>query len=125
MVILILDDDKSRHTKLFNFWLAQATKAGAEKFDYHWIKTCDDLLAILLSNKAITHISLDHDLGESMDVSRALSKMCNEDPENFDTAFKDKIVVIHSANPIGAQNIANKLYGICESVSIIPICQMN
>ena len=122
MIVLIIDDDKSRQLKLIRFWLNQAEKLGEEMFDYHWIKTCDNLLETLLSNKGISHISFDHDLGTT-DVSRELAILYNERPDDFDKAFQDKTVVVHSANPIGAQNIANRLYGICD-VSIIPITQM-
>lgn len=125
MKVVILDDDSNRHSKLFNFWLQVANKAGEEQFDCHWLKTADNFLDVIIANKDVTHISLDHDLGTTQDVSRIMNKWVYDRPEDFDKAFKDKIVVIHSMNPVGAQRIASHLYGICQSVDIIPICQMS
>lgn len=123
MKVLVLDDDTTRRSRLFNFWLNVANKGDEEKFDFHWLTTSSRFLETVIANKDITHISLDHDLGIA-DVSRELSKWMMTRPEDFDLAFKNKIVVIHSMNPPGAQSIADKLYGLCASVQIIPFCQM-
>lgn len=118
--VLIIDDDKSiRFPGLYKFWSNQGIDT------YTWLTTWPkNFFDILINNPNITHLSLDHDLG-SDDVSRELGRLFHEySEEDIRKAFNNIHVVVHSMNPQGAGNIANRLEPFCASVSVIPFSQM-
>lgn len=104
MKILILDDDKGRHV-LFN-----------KNFSHHDITnvyTAQEAIAALAADM-FDAVFLDHDLGGQTFVSsegpeetgNTVAKWLVKHPDR-----KPKHIHVHSLNPDGAQNIANKLSG--------------
>lgn len=124
MSVLIIDDEwETRSTILADWW---KTKYQVEESDITALKEYpknQSLCAYLLEHPEFTMMSLDHDLGNT-EVGQMLTKEDWHEPELFRQAFADKIVILHSANPVGSSNMYNTLRHIAKLVLVIPITTM-
>lgn len=120
MRVLIIDDDiEIREPIISAFWKRQNPDAVLV-----WLTSWPiDFIEYLEQNPDITYISFDHDLGNT-DVSSELNKLQYLMPEKYASSFKNKNIVIHSMNPVGAQNIYYKLSHVAKSVFICPLSAM-
>ena len=119
MKVLVIDDDQEiREPIVSSFW----KKKGATEIVWltRW-PSC--FLSYLEENPDITHISLDHDLGYT-DLSSELSKDIYLTPEKFQEVLKPRTIIIHSMNPVGAQNIFNKLMLSGATLFVVPLSSM-
>ena len=92
--MLIIEDDAKR-IELF--------KANFINIDIVFVDNVKDAINVLKNVARFDYILFDHDLGpggDSVDVANWLIKNPNKMP-NF--------IYVHSMNPVGAQNIVNKL----------------
>lgn len=80
-----------------------------------WKLACTAISAIeTLSWRTVTHLSLDHDLGRpehgtGYDVCLWLEEMVVNDP-----TFQMPVVTLHTANPVGRQNMQRVLDSIAR-----------
>ncbi|NQU84971.1 MAG: hypothetical protein HQ541_04350 [Mariniphaga sp.] len=92
--ILIIEDNNSRINQFKeNFTNAELTI----------VKTVDKAIKTIKKNKQFDYMFFDHDLGSGGDSITIVDWLLNH---------KNKIapnVYVHSANPVGAQNILNKI----------------
>jgi hypothetical protein len=116
MRVLVIDDDiETRKDIILPFY----QRRGSE--DTFWMNRWPTLfLEFMKDNPSFTHISFDHDLGHT-DVSVELNRMMFRNPDLFDEVFKDKHIVIHSMNIVGATNILHKLQNHVASIAVIPL----
>jgi hypothetical protein len=116
MRVLVIDDDmETRKNIILPFY----QRRGSE--DTVWLDHWPPLfLEFMKDNPSFTHISFDHDLGHT-DVSIELNQMMIKNPDLFDEVFKDKHIVVHSMNIVGAINILNKLQNHVASIVVIPL----
>ena len=83
-----------------------------DPYDNSWsvARSVEEFQQLILSGEPITHLSFDHDLGEEngapvlsgMDAAKWLVELCLDDPSYGENL---KEVIVHSANPAGAENI--------------------
>lgn len=94
-----------------------------EPYDDSWTiaKTIEEFQQLVLSGEAITQMSFDHDLGENvptgMDATKWFVELCLDEPSYGENL---EIVLVHSANPPGAENILSyfmsaKAHGVFSS----------
>lgn len=121
-MLLVIDDDKDIRYEIVTEWWFK--RFGVPEQDVVWLTEypAEGLSAYLLAHKDITQLSLDHDL-VSTDVSSELNKEMWQNFYQFDTAFSNKTIKIHSMNARGAENIRYKLKDIA-SVEIVPLSTM-
>lgn len=67
-----------------------------------WVKTAQEAISLLQTGK-ITHISLDHDLGEHSDTGMTVAKYIEE--AAFHGTLPRLEWTVHSMNPIGRKNM--------------------
>ena len=75
---------------------------------------------IQLADRQVTHLSLDHDLGPESagtgyDVCRWLEETVANDP-----TFPMPVVTLHTANPVGRQNMQRVLDSIARRQALDP-----
>lgn len=120
--ILILDDDKERH-KVFRFKLSTAILSHARTFSEFIEK---------LRNNKYDLIFLDHDLNDFPDAESkdhighitgydAAKVILLQDKKNYPAT-----IVVHSANPWGAERIKNvlSLSGIVVYTEVFPCTEL-
>lgn len=119
MRVLIIDDDMIvRKDTVLSFYQRKGSEYTL------WLDRWPTLfLEFLRDNPDFTHISLDHDLRHT-DVSVELNKMIFRSPDLFAEVFKDKHIIIHSMNVVGASNILHKLENHVASITILPLHMM-
>ena len=81
-------------------------------YDENWIvaRTVQEFQQLVLTEEPLTHISFDHDLGEDagapvpsgMDATKWFVEFCLDNPSYGENLQE---VMVHSANPAGAENI--------------------
>lgn len=105
---LFLDDIRFPPKKK-NFWAALKSLFFKENDNFVIARSVDEAVAIVTKNGFPDYISFDHDLGENSKTGHDFAKwLVNYDldtglmPENFS-------YYIHSANPVGAENIKGLL----------------
>jgi CheY-like chemotaxis protein len=99
MIIFLLEDNQSRVDTILNNWRSFTTVVHADSY-YHALSKFDSSIAYDL-------IMLDHDLGGEIYVD------ISEDNTGTHFAkwmarnyrFKDVPIIIHSHNPVGAENM--------------------
>lgn len=123
-MLLIIDDDwETRKEILIEWWKKRNYNINENNIISLLSIPKEGLSNYLMNHSEIIYISLDHDLGNE-EVSKELNKDAWLTPSMFKSAWKNKTVIIHSMNSVGAINIHNKLSGIAEQVNIIPLSLM-
>ena len=123
-MLLVIDDDKAIREDIILSWWKQ--KYDIDKSQVIWLVEypSEGLVEYLSKHSNIEYISFDHDLGEK-EVSSELNKeMWEYEDFEFQKAFDDKIIKIHSMNPRGAENIYHKLVTFAGSVEICSLMRM-
>lgn len=81
------------------------------------VKTYTECVAVLASG-VVTHISLDHDLGNptdgknGYDVACWIERECHTNPH-----FRLPMLMVHTQNPVGRENICRVLKPLKEKYS--------
>ena len=83
-------------------------------YDGTWTvaRSVQEFQQLVLSGEPITHMSFDHDLGEEdganvpsgMDATKWYVELCLDNPSYGENL---EFVMVHSANPAGAENIVS------------------
>lgn len=90
------------------------TREPCERFDVI-VRSARDAISWMEKNGCPSYISFDHDLGDGIDAIGIVNWMIEMDLNNNGNFIpKDFRYNVHSANPIGAANIRNKLDGYLE-----------
>lgn len=120
--LLIIDDDRlTREPSILDYW-SRISKQNI--YPHVWYSFFPRELLNILLTQDINCISLDNDLGDIGTVSQELSKLAWKETDDFERAFKNKKVVIHSMNNVASVNIKNLLSNFCNDVSIYPFGDM-
>lgn len=80
-----------------------------------WAKTAEDAISVLEAGY-VTHISLDHDLGDNKD-GIYIANWIEEQVHN-NANFKVPHVQLHTANPVGNRNMKTALENYTDVTSI-------
>ena len=122
--ILILEDNAER-IKLFKSLLLNKFKVNEMDVDILFTDNVEDAKKLFDKHKKFDMIFLDHDLDNRVYVDSnepntgyQFAKYLNEKLEDED--YKTTVIIIHTMNPIGAQNMKDALY----SWSYIPFIKM-
>lgn len=84
-----------------------------------WAKDASEAIAVL-STKKVTHLSLDHDLGDNMDgisVANWIEEAILTRNGMLDSAPK---IQLHTANAVGRGNMQRALQKVCDCYTIDP-----
>lgn len=82
---------------------------GWDKFE-----TVEAVKHYISNGYPITHISLDHDLGDNVPTGYDLCKWIEE--QVYRCNYKPPILTIHSANPVGRKNMQAAIDSISRKV---------
>lgn len=72
------------------------------------VKTAKEAIDLLKTGK-VTHISLDHDLGDEKETGSGYEVACFIEEKAFDGSLCELTWAIHSANPVGRENMTRAL----------------
>jgi hypothetical protein len=117
--IFILDDNKDRMEKLIEY-----AKKESPDSEILIAYSADEAYKILSKNKKLYAIFLDHDLGDRIFVDSSDQNTGYQVAKYIkDKKIEYEFCIIHTMNPVGAQNIFAALDG---DASIVPVsCFIN
>lgn len=102
---------KEPYIKGMKIWLDDV-RPMPDGYDYH-AKTAGMAIAMLQSLKVV-EISLDHDLGDDEGVGSGYDVACWIEKAAFHGAIPPLVMHVHSANPVGVQNMMKALKNACR-----------
>ena len=110
--VLWLDDLRDPSQGQFKIWL---NLAFGENLDVTWVKDYDEFVKYFKKNEMPYAISFDHDLGNELTDHPELNEKTGLDCAKWlieycmNNAVRLPKYFVHSANPVGRENIQNYL----------------
>jgi len=110
--VLWLDDLRDPSQGQFKIWL---NLAFGENLDVTWVKNYDEFVKYFKKNEMPYAISFDHDLGNELTDHPELNEKTGLDCAKWlieycmNNAVRLPKYFVHSANPVGRENIQNYL----------------
>ena len=110
--VLFLDDDPARHRRAALRFVNHCT--------YHSATTAEQAIAILDAESPFDLVMLDHDLGGTQ-YAPSDEKSGYQVAKHIAAMPAEKLptqVIVHSFNPVGAQNMVNVLFGVVPGAHV-------